>query len=91
MHTLLAKLADWLIEKEEKDAEKCDIPDEIIDEWLEILKERKKELKETAPHSEEYDMIKELIKKVEHIKHLREKNVKLKNKTMIKYKYLKLH
>ncbi|WP_024790646.1 MULTISPECIES: hypothetical protein [unclassified Lebetimonas] len=92
MHTLLAKLADWLIEKEEKDAEKCDIPDEIIDEWLEILKKRREHiLKEAGKDSEEYDMIKELIKKVEHIKHLREKNVKLKNKTMIKYKYLKLH
>jgi hypothetical protein len=44
MHHFLAKLADWLIEKEESDAERCDIPDEIIDEWLEILKERKKEL-----------------------------------------------
>ncbi|WP_024789277.1 hypothetical protein [Lebetimonas sp. JH292] len=78
MHRILAKLADWLIEKEEKEAEKCDIPDEVIDEWLEILKERKKELKETAPHSEEYDMIKELIKKVEHIKELRAKKCAIK-------------
>jgi hypothetical protein len=73
MHRFLSKLADWLIEKEESEAEKCDIPDEIIDEWLEILKARKKVLKEEAPHSEEYEMVKELLKKVEHIKELRKK------------------
>jgi hypothetical protein len=79
MHTLLAKLADWLIEKEESEAEKCDIPDEIIDEWLDILKERKKHLVEEGnTDSEEYDMIKELIKKVEHIKKIRAKKCEIK-------------
>jgi hypothetical protein len=78
MHRILSKLADWLIEKEESEAERCDIPDEIINEWLEILKARKKELKEEAAHSEEYEMIKELLRKVEHIKELRKKKCKIK-------------
>jgi hypothetical protein len=79
MHTLLAKLADWLIEKEESEAEKCDIPDEIIDEWLDILKKRREHiLKEAGKDSEEYDMIKELIKKVEHIKKIRAKKCEIK-------------
>jgi hypothetical protein len=79
MHRILAKLADWLIEKEENEAEKCNIPDEIIDEWLDILKERKKHLEEERDtDSEEYDMIKELIKKVKHIKEIRAKKCEIK-------------
>jgi hypothetical protein len=34
MHKILEKIADWLVEKEEKEAEKCDIPDEVVNEWL---------------------------------------------------------
>jgi hypothetical protein len=79
MHRILAKLADWLIEKEEKEAEKCDIPDEIIDEWLEVLKTRREHiLKEYGENSEEYEMINDLIKKVEHIKELRAKKCEIK-------------
>ena len=76
MHRILQKIADWLIEKEEKSTESCEIPDEIIEKWLEILKERKKHLNK---NSEEYFMIKDLIKKVEHIKKIKkEKNCKKK-------------
>lgn len=79
MHRFLTKLADWLIEKEEKDAKRCDIPDEIIDEWLDILKTRKERIiKEHGENSQEYDMINDLIKKVEHIKKLRQKKCKIK-------------
>lgn len=78
MHHFLTKLADWLIKKEEKEAERCDIPDEIIDEWLDILKTRKEIIiKEHGENSEEYEMINDLIKKVEHIKELRAKKCKI--------------
>jgi hypothetical protein len=79
MHRILEKIADWLVEKEEKEAEKCDIPDEVIDEWLEILKARKKEALEVhGKNSEEYAMLKDLVKKVEKIKALRKKKCKIK-------------
>ncbi len=79
MHRILDKIADWIVEKEEKNAESCDIPDTIIDEWLDILKKRRKHLqKEKDTKSQEYDMINELIKKVEHIKELRAKKCTIK-------------
>jgi len=77
MYRILQKLADWLIEKEENSAEECKVPDEVVDEWLEILKERKEHiLKEHGQDSEEYAMITDLINKVEHIKKLRQKECK---------------
>jgi hypothetical protein len=79
MHRILEKIADWLIEKEEKTAEKCDIPDEVIDEWFEILKARKKEVLEVhGKNSEEYAMLKDLLKKIEKIRALRKKKCKVK-------------
>jgi len=79
MHRILEKIADWIIEKEEKDAENCDIPDDVVDEWLEILKQRKKSALEVhGKDSEEYAMLKDLIKKVEHIKALRKKKCDIK-------------
>ncbi|GAX87869.1 conserved hypothetical protein [Lebetimonas natsushimae] len=79
MHRILSKLADWLIEKEEKEAERCDIPDEVIDEWLDILKTRREHLKkEGDTDSEEYEMLNDLIKKVTHIKEIRAKKCEIK-------------
>jgi hypothetical protein len=79
MHKILEKIADWLVEKEEKEAEKCDIPDEVVNEWLETLKARKKQALEVhGKNSEEYAMLKDLLKKVEYIKAIRKKKCEVK-------------
>ncbi len=43
---ILQKIADWIIEKEEKDAEDCTVPDEVVQEWLETVKEHIKHMQE---------------------------------------------
>ena len=73
MH-MMKKIADWIVEHEEKEAESCSIPDEIIDEWLETIEERKKRMEEKRhAHSEQYEMLLDLEKRVKEIKAIRER------------------
>ncbi len=75
---ILTKIADWIIEHEEKEAENCSIPDEIIDEWLENIKEHKAKLeKEGLKSSERYFMLLDLEKKVSYIKEIRQKRCRV--------------
>ncbi len=75
---ILTKIADWIIEHEEKEAENCTIPDEIIDEWLENIDEHKAKLEEEGlKSSERYFMLLDLEKKVKHIKEIRQKRCKI--------------
>ena len=70
---ILTKIADWIIEHEEKEAENCTIPDEIIDEWLEDIDEHKSKMeKEGLKNSERYIMLSDLEEKVKHIKEIRQ-------------------
>jgi len=72
MTHIMRKIADWLVEEEENEAEKCSIPDEIIDEWLQTLEERIEELRrENLNETEEYAMLLDLRKRVQRIEEVR--------------------
>ncbi|ADV45824.1 hypothetical protein [Nitratifractor salsuginis] len=76
---ILKKIADWIVEHEEKDAEDCTVPDEVIDEWLETIEERKRRMEEHGhTHSEQYEMLLDLEKKVRHIKEIRAQKCHIK-------------
>ena len=71
MH-IMKKIADWIVEHEEKEAESCSIPDEIVDEWLETIEERKQRMEAHGKtHSEQYEMLLDLEKRVKEIKEVR--------------------
>ena len=73
MH-MMKKIADWIIEHEESEAEKCSIPDEIIDEWLETIEERKKRKKAHGKtRSVQYEMLLDLEKRLKAIKEIRKR------------------
>lgn len=70
---ILKKIADWILEHEESEAENCSIPDNIIDEWLEDVKEHKKHLEQKGKiDSERYKMLEDIEKRVKRVKELRE-------------------
>ncbi len=73
MH-IMKKIADWIVEHEAKEAESCSIPDEIIDEWLQTIEERKNRMEEKGhTHSEQYEMLLDLEKRVKEIKEARKR------------------
>lgn len=73
MH-IMKKIADWIVEHEESEAENCTIPDEIVDEWLDTIEERKKRMEENGhTHSQQYEMLQDLDEKVKEIKAIRAK------------------
>ena len=74
---ILQKIADWIIEKEEKNAEDCTVPDEVVQEWLETVKEHIKHMQEQGKTSSEYYlMLQDLKKKIEHIINVRQNRCK---------------
>ncbi len=76
---ILKKIADWLVEHEEKATEDCKIPDEIINEWEEIVNEKLKKMeKHHKTNSEEYEMLKDIKQRIEEIKKHRAKECKIK-------------
>ncbi len=76
---ILKKIADWLVEHEEKAAEDCKIPDEIINEWEEIVNEKLKRLEDiNETNSAQYDMLKDIKQRIEEIKMHRAKECKIK-------------
>ncbi len=71
---IMKKIADWIVEHEKKEAESCSIPDEIVDEWLETIEERKQRMEEKGhTHSEQYEMLLDLEKRVKEIEEERAK------------------
>ena len=59
----------------------CGIPDEIIDEWLETIEERKKHMQENGKvNSEQYEMLKDLDEKVKEIEAIRKKKCHIESK-----------
>ena len=77
----MKKIADWIVENEKKEATDCSIPNEVIDEWLETIEERKKSMKEKGKiESEQYEMLKDLDEKVKEIETIRKKKCSLKTK-----------
>ena len=78
MH-MMKKIADWIVEKEKDAATDCSVPDEIVDEWLETIEERKKRMQEHGhTHSEQYEMLLDLEEKVKEIKRLREQRCRIR-------------
>ncbi len=79
MLNILKKIADWLVEHEEKMAEDCKIPDEIIEEWEETVDERLKRMEEhNKTNTAQYEMLKDIKKRIEEIKAKRAKECKIK-------------
>ncbi len=71
---ILQKIADWIVENEEREATKCTIPDEVIDEWLETIEEHKKRMQKNGKEkSEQYIMLQDLDKRVKEIEAIRQK------------------
>ena len=76
---ILKKIADWIVKNEEKAVEDCKIPDEIINEWEEIVNEKLKKMeKHHKINSEEYEMLKDIKQRIEEIKKHRVKECKIK-------------
>ena len=76
---MMKRIADWIVEKEKDAATDCSVPDEIVDEWLETIEERKKRMQEHGhTHSEQYEMLLDLEKKVQEIKDVRAKKCQIK-------------
>ena len=79
MLNILKKIADWLVTNEEKMAEDCKLPDEVINEWEETVDERLKRMEENHKiNSTQYDMLKDIKKRIEEIKAKRAKECKIK-------------
>ncbi len=70
----MKKIADWIVENEKKEATDCSIPDEVIDEWLETIKEHKTHIHtKDASHPQQLEMLEDLEKKVKEIEDIRKK------------------
>jgi len=78
---IMKKIADWIVEHEKKEATDCFIPDEVIDEWLETIEERKKRMESNHQQNrQQYEMLLDLDDKVKEIKKIRTiKCIHLKN------------
>ncbi len=80
MH-IMKKIADWIIENEEMEATDCSIPDEIVDEWLETIEERKKRMEEHGhTDTSQYEMLNDLEKRVKEIKDIRAKKCRFQER-----------
>ncbi len=78
---IMKKIADWIVEHEKNEATDCSIPDEVIDEWLETIEERKKMMEKNGrTNTSQYEMLQDLDEKVKEIEELRKKKCAVKNK-----------
>ncbi len=78
---ILKKIADWIVEHEKGEAEDCSIPNEIVDEWLETIEERKKMMeKNQKTDTSQYEMLLDLDKKVKEIESARKEKCKAQKK-----------
>jgi len=66
------------VDHQEKEAESCSIPDEIIDVWLGTIEERKRRM-EAKGHtrSEQYERLLGLQKRVRQIKAARQRKCRI--------------
>jgi len=70
----MKKIADWVIENEKKESTDCNIPDEIIDKWLETIEEHQNRMiKNGQTDTPQYEMLQDLDKKVKEIEEIRKK------------------
>jgi len=71
---VMKKIADWIVDHEKEAAENCTVPDEVIDEWLDTIEERKKRMESNhMKDSQQYEMLMDLDKKVKEIEEIRQK------------------
>jgi len=78
---ILQKIANWIVENEEREATKCTIPDEVIDEWLETIEDRKKRMEQNGMlKSEQYAMLQDLDKRVKEIEGIRKQKCHVESK-----------
>ncbi|QOP45811.1 hypothetical protein [Sulfurimonas paralvinellae] len=71
---ILKAIATKMLENEKKDALDCSISDEVVDEWLDTIEERKKRMQEHhKTDTEQYDMLLGVEKEVRQIKEIRAK------------------
>jgi len=78
MLNILKKIADWLVTHEEKAAEDCRVPEEIIDEWEEIVDEKLDYLeKHNKTNSSHYEMLKDIKQRIEEIRKIRQNKCKI--------------
>ena len=78
---VMKKIADWIMENEKKEAADCSIPDEVIDEWLEIIEERKKRMQDHGnAKSQQYEMLQDLDEKVKEIEAIRKQKCHIESK-----------
>jgi len=76
---ILKKIADWLVTHEEKAAEDCRVPEDIIDEWEETVDEKLNYLeKHNKTNSPQYEMLKDIKQRIEEIRKIRAKRCKIK-------------
>lgn len=72
MFHIMKKIATKMLENEKKDALDCSVSNEVVDEWLDTIEERKKRMQEHhKTDTEEYDMLLGIEKEVKQIKALR--------------------
>ena len=78
---IMRKIADWVVENEKKESTDCAIPDEVIEEWLETIDERKKRMEKNGnTHTGQYEMLSDLEKKVQEIMRIRKEKCQAKSK-----------
>jgi len=78
---VMKKIADWVVENEKKEATDCAIPDEVIEEWLETIEERKEKMKKNGnTHTGQYEMLDDLDKKVKEIEEIRKHKCHIRSK-----------
>ncbi|ADN08548.1 hypothetical protein [Sulfurimonas autotrophica] len=71
---IMKKIAMKMLENEKKDALDCSVSDEVVDEWLDTIEERKKRMQEHhKTDTEQYDMLLGVEKEVKKIKEIRAK------------------
>ena len=77
---IMKKIADWIVDHEKEAAEDCRVPDEVVDEWLETIEERKKRMMEHGrTGTSQYEMLSDLEKRVKEIKEIRAKKCHMKS------------
>ena len=79
---ILQKIADWVIDHEKNAATDCTVPNEIIDDWLKTIEERKKHMAEHGnTDCEQYQMLEALDRKVKEIEAIRQQKCEIPQKS----------
>ena len=73
MLNILKDFSHFLLKHEMAEAEKCDVPEENIKEWLQIIEQRKQQM--AAKHGEQskqYQMLLEIEKDLKQVEAIRQ-------------------